>query len=153
MVDTLIRLKINNPTYVNRNIGDIDPKPGNLDFLLPLDLLTSLSIRGFSIYDEHLSILSKLPLTALDISNCKNITGEGLKYICYNLTQLTMLSLSKCKINSGIIYLDNLHFIQEINFYGCSLGYKDVTYIKSLFHLEDTKHPCSTKGIEYLRTF
>ena len=141
-ITTLTRLVINSPIYHGPYDDGHDSAPRDLNFLLPLSRLTSLSIRDFKIKDQDLVILTTFSLTVLDISCCKNITTEGLQWIG-KLTTLTMLSLAQCNI-TGVHYLKDLTNCIQLDISNCKIGPEA---IKEIFS------SCRIGTIRYFSTF
>ncbi|XP_053401958.1 F-box/LRR-repeat protein 7-like [Mercenaria mercenaria] len=92
-----------------------------LDFMITQPCLTSLNLSKTQIEDEHLEelvVVSGLKLQELILIGCRNVSDEGIAYICKHQPQLKSLDIRECPdltnstvltVSAGLSQLRNLY--------------------------------------------
>lgn len=140
------------------NISEIEMEVSGLtddgmSVLTDFKNLKKLVIGTTGITDRGLAHLKKAKnLVRLDIRNCKNVTGDGIKQIVRDCPGLTYFSCSNCSMSRDIVpELVKLRHIQHLHLAGLGLTDEDMeplSRIDSLLNLDISENDQITeKGL------
>ncbi len=124
-----------------------------MDFLGEIKSLKNLSVKGTAITDLGVRAISSLGLRSLFLSNTK-VTDEALKSVA-GMKQLQRLSLGSCRQikGEGLKYLADLPTLQYLDLENCylnSAGFAALGQLKHLIALEFGYTGVTTGGIKVL---
>jgi hypothetical protein len=147
--------KIHNIEYLNLSFFNIIND--NINFINNITKLTKLNLEHSNINDNHIQLLLKAKnICDLNISHCKNLTGDCMKYIA-DLKNLQNLNLSYCcgiRRGDALQCLEKLHNLISLNlshFCGANDGLVYISKINNLEKLDITKNKLNINNIKYLK--
>lgn len=133
-----------------------------LDFILTQRCITSLNFSKTQIEDEHIEELvtiHDLHLQELILTGCRNITDDGIGYICKHQPQMKSLDIRECPdLTNGSVLTVSTYLRQMRNLYlnKCKqITDKSVQTLSKLKHLEvvDLSECCQLSSGGLIRGF